>query len=73
VRNDLWTAWLRRPARSAARESLRLLRGADRRAAVAGVGTALLGAPWIVRERRVVPPHVEEWLTTLERPAPPGP
>lgn len=70
LRNDLWTAWLRRPARSAARESLRLLQGDDRRATAAAVATALLGAPWVARERRVVPPHVDARLTS---PGPPGP
>lgn len=55
-RNELWTAWLRRPLPVAARESARILRGApDPRV----LGTALLGLPWVLREREVNPPEVE--------------
>ncbi len=67
LRNDLWTAWLRRPPGSAARESVRLVRALGlRRETAAGVGAALAGAAWVARERSVVPPRVEGWLTALD-------
>lgn len=68
LRNDLWTAWLRRPARAATAESVGLLRraGLRRSSTAAGLAAALVGASWVVRERRVVHPRVEAWLTTLD-------
>lgn len=69
IRNTLWTLWLRRPVRSALRRSLVVLRGAPRDAATAGaLGDALAGLPWVLRHRRVVPPHVEDGLVLLEEP-----
>ncbi len=68
LRNDLWTAWLRRPVRAAVQESTRRVRDAGpRRTTASAVGAALLGAHWVARERRVLPAHVEAWLTALER------
>jgi GT2 family glycosyltransferase len=68
VRNALWFAWLRRPASTATRHTLRVLgaapRGADARA---GLLKALRGLPWALRERRVIPPHVESRLRMLDR------
>jgi N-acetylglucosaminyl-diphospho-decaprenol L-rhamnosyltransferase len=55
-RNELWTAWLRRPLPAAARETARILR-AERGPRV--LGSALRGLPWVVREREVNPPEVE--------------
>ena len=66
IRNRLWYLWLRRPWRTALERSVTLLRGADRRAAAAGLLAALGGLPWVLRERRVVPPHVEEQIRLLE-------
>ena len=66
VRNSLWFLWLRRPAGTAARRSLELLRGARPATAVAGFGAALRGLPWVVRERRVVPDALELQLRRLE-------
>jgi GT2 family glycosyltransferase len=67
VRNALWTSWLRRPSRVAAADTARALRALPRDRVVArGVGRALLGVPWIVRERRVNPPHLEAMLRRLE-------
>jgi GT2 family glycosyltransferase len=69
VRNDLWSAWLRRPAGSAARESAAVLgavartRPAD---ALAGAAAALAGARWVARERDVVPTRVERALRAVE-------
>ena len=67
IRNTLWTMWLRRPGRSAARRTLDVLRSAPRDAAtLAAVAEALRGLPWVLSERRVVPPSVEEGLRSLE-------
>jgi len=66
--NDLWTSWLRRPAHSAARQTLIALRAAARDpAARGGLLDALRGAGWVLRERRVVPAHLEAALRRLER------
>jgi GT2 family glycosyltransferase len=69
LRNDLWSAWLRRPVASALRESVGLLaRCAHRhpRDALAGAAAALGGTPWVVRERRVIPAGVERALRAIE-------
>jgi GT2 family glycosyltransferase len=67
VRNALWFAWLRRPLGSAVRRTLHAARslpwdGAARR----GFAAALTGLPWVLRERRVVPGHVEAGLRLLD-------
>lgn len=66
VRNTLWFLWLRRPAGTALRRSVHLLRSADPTAAAIGLAQALRGLPWVLRERRVVPPHVERQLRLLQ-------
>lgn len=67
IRNTLWTLWLRRPLRSALRRSAAIVASAPRDlATAASVLEAVRGAPWIWRERRVVPLHVEEGLVMLE-------
>lgn len=53
IRNTIWTSWLRRPVPVAVRRT-------------AAVLEAAAGAPWVLRERRVVPPGVEAALQTLE-------
>ncbi|UGY91597.1 glycosyltransferase family 2 protein [Streptomyces gobiensis] len=68
LRNTLWLCWLRRPVGSAVRRTWYLARtvprdGASLRAFV----RAASGLPWVLRERRVVPPWVEERLAALER------
>jgi N-acetylglucosaminyl-diphospho-decaprenol L-rhamnosyltransferase len=67
ARNALWLAWLRRPALSAARETLRVLRwiAADGTLRPA-LGDALRGLSWVARHRRVVPPDVERVLRSIE-------
>src|SRR5690606_23445494 len=67
IRNTLWTTWLRRPAPAALRRTAALLRRfpPDRATAVALL-EAVRGRPWVLRERRVVPPHVEAALRILE-------
>lgn len=68
VRNRLWFAWLRRPLGSAVRRTLWLARtepwdGVSLR----GFAAALAGLPWVLRQRRVVPPQVEYGLSLLDR------
>lgn len=68
VRNALWTAWLRRPARRALRSSLHVARGAlADRAVRAGVAEALRRGRWVLRERRGLPEEVERGLRSLGR------
>lgn len=67
IRNTLWTLWLRRPVRSAARRTAAVLRSAPADPATAGAVLEFLrGLPWVLRERKVVPPHVEAGLVLLE-------
>lgn len=67
IRNTLWTLWLRRPVRSAARRTVDVLKSAPRdKATVAAAAEALRGAPWVVRHRQVVPERVEHGLLLLE-------
>jgi GT2 family glycosyltransferase len=65
LRNRLWAAWLRRPARAAAAETVVALRDARRAALARGLCSALAGLPWTARERRVVPPEVERDVRRL--------
>jgi hypothetical protein len=67
IRNTLWTTWLRRPLRAAVVRTLRQVRQLPRdRVTLRGLGMAVAGLPWIVRDRRVSPPHVEEARRLLE-------
>lgn len=67
IRNTLWTTWLRRPARPALRRTLHLLRTVPRdRVTALGLLEALRGLPWVLRERRVLPPQVEARFAALE-------
>jgi GT2 family glycosyltransferase len=69
IRNTLWTAWLRRPVRGAFRRTVEVLRSVPRdRASAAAIAAAVRGLPWVVRERQVVPAHVERGLRLLEEP-----
>lgn len=69
IRNTLWTLWSRRPLGSALRRTASLLGTVPRdRASVAAVAEALAGLPWVLRDRRVVPAHVEHGLRLLEEP-----
>jgi GT2 family glycosyltransferase len=67
-RNALWFAWLRRPWPSACRHTWRCMRSAltDPQHA-RGVVSAVLGLPWVLRRRRVLPQHVETALQLLEQ------
>lgn len=69
IRNTLWTAWLRRPFPSAARRTATMLRSVPRDlASVRAVAQAAAGLPWVLRERRVIPDHLEYGLRLLEEP-----
>ncbi len=59
--NRIWIAWLRLPGALAWRETRRLLREAAA-AQLSGpvLRQVLTGAPWLLRERRVLPPVVLE-------------
>jgi GT2 family glycosyltransferase len=59
-RNDLWTAWLRRPPTPALRATAAAA-AADPPALLA----ALRGLPWVLRERRALPRGVERDLRRL--------
>jgi GT2 family glycosyltransferase len=67
LRNALWATWLRCPVPAAATRTLRMLRGCARdRTSARAVVRALWGLPWVLRERRVNPPHVEAMRRSLE-------
>jgi GT2 family glycosyltransferase len=67
VRNKLWFYWLRRPVSTALCQTLRTARSAPRnKAARWGLLTALRGASWIIKQRRVLPRKVEKGLRLLE-------
>jgi GT2 family glycosyltransferase len=68
LRNALWATWLRRPPVTAARRSARLLGAAGAsRESLAAAGEALAGLPWVLRERRPLPPAVERARALLEK------
>src|ERR687897_613123 len=57
VRNALWSAWLRRPLGGAARQTLHLAaRAMHQPGALYGLLLAMLGLPWVLRERRPIQP-----------------
>ena len=67
LRNALWTTWLRRPAGTAWRRSVELVRRAprDHVTARALVGAAA-GVPRVLRRRRLLPAHLEAMRRTLD-------
>lgn len=66
ARNALWCAWLRSPGRSLVRRSAQVLKGAGGGARL-GLLDAAVGLPWVLRERRVVPPRLDAALRALEQ------
>ena len=67
IRNTLWTTWLRRPLRPALRRTGHLLRTVPRdRVTARALLEAAAGIPWVLRERRVLPPHAEARFAALE-------
>jgi N-acetylglucosaminyl-diphospho-decaprenol L-rhamnosyltransferase len=68
VRNALWFAWLRRPWRRALRQTVRVgWRAAADPLARRGLCEALVGAGWVWRRRRPLPPQVEAMLQLIDR------
>ena len=66
VRNALWSAWLRRPLGGAARQTAHLAALAlHQPGASSGLLLAMLGLPWVLRERRPVSHELEAALRTL--------
>ena len=67
IRNALWAAWLRRSVPGAVRRTVRLARDwpCDRGTA-RGVMAALAGLPWVLRNRRAAPRHVEAGMELLD-------
>jgi GT2 family glycosyltransferase len=69
IRNTLWFTWLRRPAVSALRRTAELAGTVPRDAtSAAAFGAAVRGLPWVLRERRPVPPAVEAQIQLLDQP-----
>jgi GT2 family glycosyltransferase len=69
IRNTLWFTWLRRPVRPALRRTAELAGTVPRDAvSAAAFWAALRGLPWVLRERRPVPPQVEAQIQLLEEP-----
>jgi GT2 family glycosyltransferase len=67
IRNTLWFTWLRRPLPAAVRRTRDVLASLPRdRVSVLGVLDATRGLPWVVTERRVLPPHAESRFRALE-------
>jgi GT2 family glycosyltransferase len=68
VRNDLWSAWLRRPLGSALGETRKALQAALRdRHARAGFAEALRGARWVLGNRAPIPREIERDIRRTER------
>lgn len=67
IRNDLWSAWLRRPLPSAISTTGEALRAAmaDRHAR-AGVLDAIRGARWALAHRSPIPPEIERDVRRTE-------
>ncbi len=67
LRNSLWCAWLRRPWKSAAHETARLMRTAMLDPSrMRGAAEALSAVPWVLRNRRVIPSRVEHALQLVQ-------
>jgi GT2 family glycosyltransferase len=69
IRNTLWFTWLRRPVVPALQRTAELAGTVPRdRTSAAAFAAALRGLPWVLRERRPVPPQVEAWIQLLDAP-----
>ncbi len=67
VRNALWVTWMRRGIIPALRGTWRILRQGPRdRDRIAGFIEAVEGLPWALRNRRVIPRHVEAWCARID-------
>ena len=69
IRNTLWFTWLRRPVRPALQRTVKLAHAVPRDVTSAGAFLAAFrGLPWVLRERRAVPPEVEAQIQLLTEP-----
>jgi GT2 family glycosyltransferase len=67
LRNAIWVAWLRRPFSTALRLTFRLFkRTLPTSERISMLTDTLAELPWIVRDRKVLPPHVESEIQKLE-------
>lgn len=67
IRNTLWFTWLRRPWLHALARTAYLARTVPRdRISLGGFADAVRGLPWVLAQRRVVPPEVEQGYLQLE-------
>ncbi|MFD8228010.1 glycosyltransferase family 2 protein [Streptomyces massasporeus] len=67
IRNTLWFTWLRRPVGPALRRTVGLARTVPRDvASLRAFAEAAAALPWVLRERRVLPPAIESRLRMLE-------
>jgi GT2 family glycosyltransferase len=68
IRNTLWTLLLRRPWPAVIRRTADVLRSAPfDGATLAALAEVVRGLPWVLGQRQVVPPRIEEALRMLER------
>jgi GT2 family glycosyltransferase len=65
VRNDMWTAWLRRPLPAALRVTARQLASAGPLTAPRALAGAVAGLPWVLPARRPVSPALERALRQI--------
>lgn len=67
IRNTLWFTWLRRPLSSALLRTVRLVASLPRDAVTRrGLAEAVRGLPWVLAQRRPVPPKVEAGYRLLD-------
>ena len=67
IRNTLWFTWLRRPAGPALRRTLHLARTVPRdTVSLRAFAEAAAAWPWVMRERRMLPPEIEARTRVLE-------
>ncbi|MBH5338675.1 glycosyltransferase family 2 protein [Streptomyces pactum] len=67
IRNTLWFTWLRRPVPTALRRTALLVAAVPKDlVSVRAFADAARGLPWVLRERRTLPPEVEARLRLLE-------
>ena len=69
IRNTLWFTWLRRPPAAALRRTAGLAASVPRdRVSASAFCAAAGGLPWVLRERKQLPPSVEASIRLLDEP-----
>ena len=69
IRNTLWFTWLRRPPAAALRRTAELAVSVPRDTVSASAFAAAVGGlPWVLRERKPVPPSIEASIRLLDEP-----